>query len=608
MRAGRSRSRSERVRGHRDHHRRRLVRFIGAWGVPPGPRTDRRIAVAARRPRCTPGGARPGPRRYMRHHLRLPDERSRLRAHQGHARVARARRDGRSRTTPTCSSSTPARSGRSPTRSSRPTSATRPPGSARSRICVIAVGGCFAEAQRERIFDLYPFVDVAFGPGSIPHLGQWIESGGFAVPRGRFGTHEHFAAELPPHRERRHQAWVQVSMGCNSVCSYCIVPAVRGREQSRRPGEIVAEVASLARDGVKEITLLGQNVNSWGRDLAPDVVTEFGELLRACDEVDGIERVRFTSPHPKDFREPVIRGDGRVPDGLRARPPAAPVGLGRRCSSACAGPTPRRGTSRSSTSFAPRSPISRSGQTSSSASPARRRTTSSGRSRVVEAVGYDSAFTFVYSPRAGTEAAAMPGQVDEEVKRERMERLVEVVQRNRCGAERGACRWGGGGSRRGRQPDGSLPAPRSHAPQHDGELRRQRRARDAGRRPDHGGDLDDAPRRAGRPRGGLTCASSSPARAARSARTSPSVSSATATRCSGSTSGRTRGSLRSGKTGRRARSSRRSSRISRASTRRSRAASTASSTRTSTSSSIWPPTRRCTNSSVSRTARSRTRS
>src|SRR6476620_10961849 len=95
-------------------------------------------------------------------------------------------------------------------------------------------------------------------------------------------------------------------MGCSSTCSYCIVPAVRGREQSRRPGDIVAEVTRLAADGVREVTLLGQNVNSWGRDLAPDIRTEFGELLRACDAVVGIERIRFTSPHPKDFREPVI--------------------------------------------------------------------------------------------------------------------------------------------------------------------------------------------------------------------------------------------------------------------------------------------------------------
>jgi len=111
---------------------------------------------------------------------------------------------------------------------------------------------------------------------------------------------------LPMHNERSFQAWVQVSMGCNSKCSYCIVPAVRGREQSRRPGEILAEVQRLADQGVKELTLLGQNVNSWGRDLLPELETEFGELLRACDAVDGIERIRFTSPHPKDFRDPVI--------------------------------------------------------------------------------------------------------------------------------------------------------------------------------------------------------------------------------------------------------------------------------------------------------------
>ena len=190
---------------------------------------------------------------------------------------------------------------------------------------VVAVGGCYAEAQRDLIFERYPFVDVAFGPGSIPYLGEWIEAGGHAVPRGRFGSHDTFAATLPMHRERRFSAWVQVSMGCNSKCAYCIVPAVRGREQSRRPGEIVAEVEALARDGVREITLLGQNVNSWGRDLAPALRTEFGELLRACDAVVGIDRIRFTSPHPKDFREPVIAAIVELRGRLRAGAPAAPV-------------------------------------------------------------------------------------------------------------------------------------------------------------------------------------------------------------------------------------------------------------------------------------------
>src|SRR3982751_1928826 len=159
---------------------------------------------------------------------------------------------------------------------------------------VVAVGGCYAEAQRERIFERYPFVDVAFGPGSIAHLGDWLGAGGEGVEGGGFGLDDRrFASELPMHRERGFQAWVQVSMGCNSKCAYCIVPAVRGREQSRRPGEIVAEVTRLAAEGVREVTLLGQNVNSWGRDLRPELTTEFGELLRAIDAIEGIEWVRF---------------------------------------------------------------------------------------------------------------------------------------------------------------------------------------------------------------------------------------------------------------------------------------------------------------------------
>jgi tRNA-2-methylthio-N6-dimethylallyladenosine synthase len=294
---------------------------------------------------------------------------------------------------------------------------------------VIAVGGCYAEAQRERLFTLYPEVDVAFGPGSIPHLGEWLGAGGFGVARGRFGLDDRaFAGELPMHRERPFQAWVQISMGCNSKCAYCIVPAVRGRETSRRPGDIVAEVTRLATDGVREITLLGQNVNSWGRDLLPDVKTEFGELLRACDAVDGIERIRFTSPHPKDFRAPVIAamtkcaavcehahlpvqsGSSRVlkmmrrtytrerylvlVDDLRAAIPDLAL------------------TTDVIVGFP--------GETEEDFNET---------VTLVEEVGFDGAFTFVYSPRSGTEAAVMPDQVREEVKHDRIERLIEVVQR-----------------------------------------------------------------------------------------------------------------------------------------------------------------------------------
>jgi tRNA-2-methylthio-N6-dimethylallyladenosine synthase len=293
---------------------------------------------------------------------------------------------------------------------------------------VIAVGGCYAEAQRERIFQLYPYVDVAFGPGSIPHLADWIGAGGLGVPRGRFAEWRHFAGDLPARRERAFQAWVQISMGCNSVCSYCIVPAVRGREQSRRPGEIVAEVASLAADGVREVTLLGQNVNSWGRDLLPDIRTEFGELLRAVDSVPGIERIRFTSPHPKDFRAPVIEamadcaavcehthlplqsGSTRVLKRMRRTYGRERyLALVERLRAAI----PDLALTTDVIAGFP-------GETEDDF----RETL-----EVVEEVRYDGAFTFIYSPRAGTEAAAMPDQVPDEIKRERVERLIDVVQR-----------------------------------------------------------------------------------------------------------------------------------------------------------------------------------
>jgi tRNA-2-methylthio-N6-dimethylallyladenosine synthase len=293
---------------------------------------------------------------------------------------------------------------------------------------VIAVGGCYAEAQRERIFERYPFVDVAFGPGSIAHLADWLGAGGVGVARGRFGLDERdFASELPMHRERSFQAWVQVSMGCNSKCSYCIVPSVRGREQSRRPGDIVAEVAQLAAQGVKEVTLLGQNVNSWGRDLLPEIRTEFGQLLRACDAIDGIERIRFTSPHPKDFRDPVIAAMAEC-DSV-CEQVHLPLQSG---SSRILKAMRRTYTQERYLALAEKMraaiPDLAIGTDIIVGFPGETEEDFLETLAVVEAVQYDSAFTFVYSPRAGTEAAAMPDQVAHEVKIERMERLVELTQ------------------------------------------------------------------------------------------------------------------------------------------------------------------------------------
>jgi tRNA-2-methylthio-N6-dimethylallyladenosine synthase len=302
---------------------------------------------------------------------------------------------------------------------------------------IVAVGGCYAEAQRERLFTLYPDVDVAFGPGTISHLGAWLGAGGEGVARGAFGTGEEraFAAGLPANRERRFQAWVQVSMGCNSVCSYCIVPAVRGRETSRRPGEVLAEVEQLAAAGVREVTLLGQNVNSYGRDVG----SSFSQLLRAVDAVEGIDRIRFTSPHPKDFRRDVIAAMAE-------------------CAAVCEHAHLPLQSGSSRILKAMRRTYSRERYLRlvaelRAAIPDLALSTDiivgfPGESdddfretlEVVEEVGFDGAFTFVYSPRAGTEAAAMPDQVPDEVKRERIERLVELVQR--VAAQRNATRVG----------------------------------------------------------------------------------------------------------------------------------------------------------------------
>jgi tRNA-2-methylthio-N6-dimethylallyladenosine synthase len=248
-----------------------------------------------------------------------------------------------------------------------------------------------------------------------------------------------FAAKLPMHRERGFQAWVQISMGCNSTCSYCIVPMVRGREVSRRPGDVLAEVTRLAQDGVRELTLLGQNVNSWGRDLLPDIHTEFGELLRACDAVDGIERIRFTSPHPKDFRRPVIEAMAE-------------------CTTVCehAHLPLQSGSTRilkamrrtySQERYLKLVGEMRTGIPDLALTtdiivgfPGETEADFLETLAVVEAVRFDSAFTFVYSPRAGTDAAAMTEQVPDDVKRDRIERLVELVQR--IAGERNAERVG----------------------------------------------------------------------------------------------------------------------------------------------------------------------
>src|SRR3954466_16249854 len=165
---------------------------------------------------------------------------------------------------------------------------------------LIGVGGCWAQSMKDRVFAQFPFVDVAFGPGQVHKLAEFLTSDSLTA-QGLF-EFEGFTGPLPGKRAREFQGWVQISAGCNMRCSFCIVPSTRGREVSRPLEELVAEIELLAAGGVREGTLRGQNVNSYGRGLRPQR-RSFSELLHAIDAVEGIDRIRYTSPHPSDMKE-----------------------------------------------------------------------------------------------------------------------------------------------------------------------------------------------------------------------------------------------------------------------------------------------------------------
>ena len=291
---------------------------------------------------------------------------------------------------------------------------------------VVGVGGCWAQSVKEEVFARFPFVDVAFGPGQVHKLAEFLTSDSLTAQG--FFEFEGFTGHLPAKRERDYQGWVQISVGCNCVCSYCIVPSTRGREVSRSPAELVDEVQRLAGDGVVEVTLLGQNVNSYGRDLPRDHRLTFAELLTQIDAIDGIERIRYTSPHPKDMREDVIRAHAELPSlcehiHLPLQSGSSPV-LKRM----------RRTYTRER--YLDRVALIREHVPDCSLTtdiivgfPGETEEDFAQTLEVAEEVGYDGAFTFVYSPRRGTDAATLADQIPHELKVERVERLVAVVQR-----------------------------------------------------------------------------------------------------------------------------------------------------------------------------------
>jgi tRNA-2-methylthio-N6-dimethylallyladenosine synthase len=304
---------------------------------------------------------------------------------------------------------------------------------------VVGVGGCWAQSLKEEVFERFPFVDVAFGPGQVHRLAEFLTSDSLTA-QGYF-EFEGFTGHLPALRARPFQGWLQISIGCNCACSYCIVPSTRGREVSRPPWELVREVQAMAADGVREVTLLGQNVNSYGRDLpaitpatgpgraARGERPTFAGLLAAIDAVEGIERIRYTSPHPKDMREDVIRAHAELASVCEH------IHLPLQSGSSRILKAMRRTYDRQR--YLDRVALIREHVPDAALTtdiivgfPGETDEDFLQTLEVVEEVAYDAAFTFIFSPRRGTEAAAISeGVVPHPVKVERMQRLVELVQR-----------------------------------------------------------------------------------------------------------------------------------------------------------------------------------
>jgi tRNA-2-methylthio-N6-dimethylallyladenosine synthase len=290
---------------------------------------------------------------------------------------------------------------------------------------VIGVGGCWAQSVKDQVFRQFPFVDVAFGPGQVHKLAEFLTSD--SITAQGFFEFEGFTGHLPAKREREFQGWVQISAGCNMVCSYCIVPSTRGREVSRPLDELVGEVRDLAVDGVREVTLLGQNVNSYGHSLRPRAT--FAELLRECDAIEGLDRIRYTSPHPTHMGEDVIRAHAELPSVCEH------IHLPLQAGSSRVLKRMRRTYTRER--FMDRVALIREHVPDCAITtdvivgfPGETEADFRETLAVAEEVGFDGAFTFIYSPRRGTEAAGFTDEfVPHEVAVDRMERLVEVIQR-----------------------------------------------------------------------------------------------------------------------------------------------------------------------------------
>ena len=362
----------------------------------------------------------------------------------------------------------------------------------------IAVGGCLAQKDRDLIVERAGHVDVVFGTHNLAHAPALLAE---AARRGEpvveiLEEHEAYPSALPARREVDHRAWVTIQIGCDNSCAFCIVPSVRGAEVSRRMGDVVHEVQDLVADGVVEITLLGQNVNSYGRDLgAGQWRPQFADLLRAVDDVDGLRRVRYTSPHPKDQRPETVAAMAELDSVCEHLHLPLQSGSDRTLARMRRGYTAERYLARLEAARAAIPDLAVTtdiivgfpGETDEDFE----RTL-----EVVDAASYDAAYTFVFSPRPGTAAADMVDDfVAADVVRERFARLEALV--NRHAEHHHAARVGPDrGDSRGRPvEEGSGRRVRSHPPEQarprrGGAGRGRRRSAATGdlrRRADHRG-------------------------------------------------------------------------------------------------------------------------
>jgi tRNA-2-methylthio-N6-dimethylallyladenosine synthase len=290
----------------------------------------------------------------------------------------------------------------------------------------IAVGGCMAQMDKQAVLDKAPWVDVVFGTHNIGSLPALLDR---AAHNKRAEVEileslDVFPSTLPTRRDSAYSGWVSISVGCNNTCTFCIVPALRGKEKDRRPGDVLAEVRALVAEGVSEVTLLGQNVNAYGVEFGDRQA--FSKLLRACGEVEGLERVRFTSPHPAEFTDDVIVAMAETPNVMPQLHMPLQSGSDRVLKAMrrsyrrekYLGIIDRVRAAMPDAAITTDIIVGFPGETEEDFVQTM---------QVVAAARFSGAFTFQYSIRPGTPAATLPDQVPADVVQDRYERLVELV-------------------------------------------------------------------------------------------------------------------------------------------------------------------------------------